>query len=130
MLTERTVRTLLASSVLRAGKCIAAGEVDSALFIVAEELDSHSVADLADILDLFHAAVIELGYMNKSLLVRCYLDECADRDNPRYLTGIDSAYLRLKDYALDDLLCLERAVAVDCCNEYGAVIAPVSATIF
>ena len=82
MLTERTVRTLLASSVLRAGKCIAAGEVDSALFIVAEELDSHSVADLADILDLFHAAVIELGYMNKSLLVRCYLDECADRDDP------------------------------------------------
>ena len=93
------MRALLASSVLRAGKCIAAGEVDSAPFIVAEELDSHGVADLADILDLFHAAVIELGYMNKSLLVQDAISTNAPIGIILVtLPRIDSAYLRLKDY--------------------------------
>ena len=66
--------------------------------IEAHELDPRHVADVQNVLDLFDAAVFELGDVDHAVVARGNLNERADRQDADNLAIIPVSYTHLDVY--------------------------------
>ena len=99
---EKSGLLLLGLSDLLQG--ILAAEVRAALLIEAHELDPRHVADVQNVLDLFDAAVFELGDVDHAVVARSDLDERADRQDADDLAVVQGADLGDEADVVDHLL--------------------------
>ena len=103
-------------------KSVLAREVESALFVSTEELNLDSVANVANVFNLFCALVVKLGDVNHTFLLGSELNERTDRDDSCNNTFVDCAYFGLEDDTFDYLLSSLDGSLFDTGNEYGTVV--------
>ena len=83
---------------------VLAGEVCTALLVEAHELDPSHVAQVQNVFDLFHAAVLQLGDVNHAVVAGSDLNECADGQDADNLAVVQLANLGNEADVVDDLL--------------------------
>ena len=118
ILTGSTGRTLFAFQLRQESL---SGQVVTALFVNAHELNGQLVAFLHYVFNLFYETVGQILDMAHTFLAGSKLNECADGDDTGNLTGISCAYLGLEADCFDlTLCCLSRSGVAPALAKYAA----------